>query len=89
MAGKIIYVLLLLFASTVIGRAQCVPASTAAGALDTCFGNVTVERCLVSDEIDGRLHGSAVRSFNRYPDSARFCSLIGRIAPAGTCEICN
>lgn len=37
-AGKIIYLLLLLFASTVINRAQCVPASTAAGALDTCFG---------------------------------------------------
>ncbi len=37
-AVKIIYLLLLLFASTLINRAQCVPASTAAGSLDTCFG---------------------------------------------------
>jgi uncharacterized delta-60 repeat protein len=37
-AVKIIYLLLLLLASAEINRAQCVPASTAAGALDTCFG---------------------------------------------------
>jgi len=35
---QIIYLLLLLFSAAVINRAQCVPASTAAGALDTCFG---------------------------------------------------
>jgi hypothetical protein len=35
---RIIYLLLLLFSAAVTSRAQCVPASTAAGALDTCFG---------------------------------------------------
>jgi len=37
-AGRIIYLLFLLLASTVINRAQCVPDSTVAGAVDTCFG---------------------------------------------------
>jgi uncharacterized delta-60 repeat protein len=37
-AFKIIFVFLLLFSANTIAHAQCVPASTAAGALDTCFG---------------------------------------------------
>jgi uncharacterized delta-60 repeat protein len=35
---QVISLLFLIFAAAIISRAQCVPASTAAGAVDTCFG---------------------------------------------------
>lgn len=38
-AGKILFLLLLLFIPTDVLLAQCVPTSTAAGSLDNCFGN--------------------------------------------------
>lgn len=82
MVGHVVFVLVVLLAIVVNADSQCVPASTAAGAVDTCFGtNGTVTTDITNDrdysramalQADGKIVVAGISGYSATAPTADF-----------------